>query len=483
MGAGPAGVRAVVVCAVLGWMLGIGVPAGAGTDDTASAGERGGPERGVTYSGRVEGLRAKLTAIGPNVDGEMMLLVGLRLECGGVRGQSAVDEQRTITVGTGGSYSVDVKTSEVGGGSREVEIHLNGRFEDEDATTARFSYDLFDEDDDGNTDACKEQGDLELEGGRPSRGLQRVEVAIPLEPDDSSYRRVSIAPTSDAVFLAFGDASSADSTEVFRIDPSTNEVVAHNTVPVGMDTLVAVGSSLFGIDSYLGTLIPVDPASLTPGTPIQIARPTQGTDDESALAPDGATVDGSLWLAATRDRELVRVDPSTGAVVGRVPLDAYPSRIMASSTGLYVVTQTSPTLSSGTLPQTNVIRRIDPASGQVLATSPAYVDGSVGASQTSDEGVVLAVTSARGDDPDELVALDPETLETRATATLQYPLAAAAPGYWTDRAATLRALRADLTRAFNVPYVLSEFGPVEPGFDAIWVYNEDRQLVYRISTT
>ncbi len=423
-----------MACAVLGGMLGLGAPAGAGTDDTPADG-RGGPEHGVTYSGRMQGLRTKLTAIAPTADGEMTLVVEFRLECGSLRGDDAIKKQRTVYVGTDGAYSADVKTSDVYGGVRKVAIHLRGRFTGDSATTARVSYDILDEDDDGtNRSACKESGEVELEAGRASAGLQRVDVAIPLEPDDSSYRMQTMAPTSDAVFLAFIDAPSADSTELFRIDTSTNEVIAHETVPVDLDALVVAGPSLFGIDGHLGTLIPVDPTTLLAGAPIQVVAPSQDINEERPLYPDGAAIDGTLWLSATRDRELVRVDPATGAVLARVPLDAYPGRIMASSTSLYVETQTSPELHTGDVPVTNVIRRIDPASGQVLATSPVYRDDSIGSSQASDEGVVMSMNVASRTAPSELIALDPVTLEVRATAPFQYPVAAAAPGYWTDRA-------------------------------------------------
>ncbi len=471
-----------MACAVLGGMLGVGAPAGAGTDDTAADG-RGGPEHGVTYSGRMQGLRTKLTAIAPTADGEMTLVVEFRLECGSLRGNDAIKKQRTVYVGTDGSYSADVKTSDIYGGVRKVAIHLRGRFTGDATTTARVSYDILDEDDDGtNRSACKESGKVELRAGRASAGLQRVDVAIPLEPDDSSYRMQTMAPTGDAVFLAFLDAPSGDSTELFRIDTSTNEVVAHNTVPVDLDALIVSGPSLFGIDKYLGALIPVDPTTLVAGAPIQVVAPYEDTDEEVPLSPDGATIDGILWLSATRDRELVRVDPATGAVVGRVPVDAYPGRIVASATSLYVETQTTPAWSSGTSPETNVMRRIDPASGQVLATSSPYRDDSIGASQASDEGVAMSVDLAGRTEPSELIALDPVTLEVRATAPFQYPVAAAAPGYWTDRASTLHALGPDLAHAFDVPYVISKHGPVDAGVNTIWVYNDARKFVYRIST-
>ena len=104
-------------------------------------------------------------------------------------------------------------------------------------------------------------------------------------------------------------------------------MVADNTVPVDLDALIVSGPSLFGIDKYLAALIPVDPTTLVAGAPIQVVAPYEDTDEEVPLSPDGATIGGTLWLSVTCDRELVRVDPATGAVVGRVPVDAYPGRI------------------------------------------------------------------------------------------------------------------------------------------------------------
>ena len=76
----------------------------------------------------MQGLRTKLTAIAPTADGEMTLVVEFRLECGSLRGLDAIKKQRSVYVGADGSYSADVKTSDIYGGVRKVAIHLRGRF-------------------------------------------------------------------------------------------------------------------------------------------------------------------------------------------------------------------------------------------------------------------------------------------------------------------------------------------------------------------
>lgn len=474
-----------LLAAMLAATLGIATPAFAG-DSGADDDDRRGPQQGVTYTGRSGGLSVRITAIGPTTADTTQTLVHLRLRCGDDR-RPQVDEKLPGTVEADGSFEIEKDIEETGGGTFDVEIDVEGRFTSERSTTARFSYDLYDEDDDGNVDACDDKGDLELQGGRAAPGLERVEVAIPIDVGDDADGG-PIAATTNTVVAAIGQTDSAggDLTELVAIDPATNEVTSHQSVPIDLNGLVGTGSSLYGIDADNGTLIPIDPGSLARGTPIPIAPPRQTPQDEDwALWPAGAVYDGAIWLAATRDQELVRVDPATGAVVARFPLDAHPQAPVAGPDGLYVETQTTPLFAapSGKAAETNTIRRIDPASGATIATSAAYLDGSLGGCVGGPDGVVCSVTAAVSE-PDQLVELDPETLDERASARLQYPLAVAPPGVWTLSIHNdLRGLAADLTPEVEVPDVATAGSQAGVGFGAIWVYNDAQRSLYRITTS
>lgn len=469
------------------------VPAGAGGDDASSYDEQG-PKQGVTYSGQVDGFSVRLTALAPVGDGSTQALAHLRLECDKASGPRGVDETLPTVIATDGTFEVDKTIRESGGGTFEVDMHVEGRFTDPASTEASYSYDLYDEDDDGNTSACDDKGELELDGGRVDPGLERVEVAIPVEPttavdaDDSEALGGPMAASTDAVYALIGNTLSdgPDVSDLFRIDPATNVVTAHQEVPIDLDGLVVAGSGVWAIDADGGTLVPIDPSTLTPGSPVQIAPARDpGVDEDWALSPSGAVVDGSIWLAATRDQQVVRVDAATGTVATRAAVDAHPQAITAGPTGLYVETQTRPLFSapSGQLPTTNLITRLDPTTGETLATSAAYPDGSISSPVATADAVVISVSGV-GSSEDQLVALDPETLETDETAKLQYPVAAAPPSVWTlTPRNVLRGLEADLTPDIQVREVSSDTSDAGVGFDAIWVYNATQRSIYRISTT
>lgn len=475
-----------LLAAMLTATLGVATPGAFAGDDGDGDDGNGRPQQGVTYTGRDGGISVAITAIAPTTDDTTQALVHLVLRCEDRRPQ--VDEELSGFVEPDGSFEIEKEIHETGGGTFDVEIDIDGRFTSERSATASFSYDLYDEDDDGNIDSCEDDGELTLDGGRPSTGLERVEVAIPIESDDDDADGGPIATTPDAVFAAIGQTDSAggDSSELFRIDPATNEVTAHQSVRIDLNALVVAGSALYGIDADNGTLIPIDTSSLTPGTPIPIAPPRQVPQDEDwALWPAGAVYDGAIWLSATRDQELVRVDPATGAVVARFPLDAHPAAPIAGPDGLYVESQTTPLFAapSGKAAETNTIRRVDPASGATITTSAAYQDGSLGACVASPGAVACAVTAAVSE-ADQLVAFDPQTLDERASARLQYPLAAAPPGLWTlSIHNVLRGLGADLAAEVTVPAVASPNTRAGVGFDALWVYNDEQRMMYRITTT
>jgi streptogramin lyase len=164
------------------------------------------------------------------------------------------------------------------------------------------------------------------------------------------YNVLEIVPGEDAVWVSTsGEDTDELARSIYRLDPVTNEA----TVVV--------------------TDIDADPTSHLVFV-------------ESA---------GSLWVADERGDRMLRFDASTGALLGEIPLGAFP---LESAVGFGAVW--SPSFDDGT------VTRIDPATGQVVATIEISPFGGEGVRDIAVGAELLWVITPR---QDVLVGIDPAT--------------------------------------------------------------------------
>jgi len=181
-------------------------------------------------------------------------------------------------------------------------------------------------------------------------------------------------------------ANEADGT-VSRIDPRANKVVA--TIQIGdPQVMVAAGCGPGSVHSFMYfTLL------------------NRRCDVPSSLTWDGR----SLWAADNVAPGLDRIDPGTNRVVQRIALDADPFDLAWGYGSLWV---------SSYFHEPRELLRVDPATGQVLAT---ITDVTLGATGLAVGDGAVWVASTYGN----LVArIDPATNRVIATIPVeQYPLA------------------------------------------------------------
>jgi virginiamycin B lyase len=159
-------------------------------------------------------------------------------------------------------------------------------------------------------------------------------------------------------------ATSIDS-ELVRIDPATNTVVAQIPRTVFSDGFAAAGAgAIWETDFDANDLLRVDPASN------QVTATIPLGDD---AAPEGvAAAAGAIWVADHHLGTVSRVDPLTNTVTATVEVgpagSSGPYELAAGATGLWVNT-----------PRTAEVTHIDPATnsvvGRVEESGPPILDG------------------------------------------------------------------------------------------------------------
>lgn len=457
-----------------------------GVPTVASAGELGAaPAAGSTFRAATKLATVELTALAPDAKGGIQLRGTVAVECGTKRLSAGLEDVISGRVARDGTYDID---AEVIGPAEGIQtrgtVRLRGAFTDVGATV-KLSYELTEtNDEDEVIDECSRGPiPLDLAAGPVDPGVALVEAAIPtVKPSDRHYQGV-VATSSTHVFVAIRTSEFDPdrlTTVLLRIDPTSNEVEKRRTINHDLWALATVDDDLFGIDANGGAVVPIDTETLRVRKSVEIARAVESTQldrSDTPLWPSAVEVDGSLWLSASRDREIVRFDPSTGTVEERIPLERNPTDLAAGPAGVYAATYGE----TVDFENDGAVIRIDPSTMSVAATAAGF---------TSLDTVVAddAQVVAANQDPDSsrIVQLDPVTLEVVVTRDGSHPslVVAAPPGVWGyDSSGTIVALDRALTDSAAVIEV--DIGTVTgaaPGFDAIWIYDETLRLVYRIAT-
>jgi hypothetical protein len=174
-----------------------------------------------------------------------------------------------------------------------------------------------------------------------------------------------LAITTAGIYLAWFASPPANGvrTELARIDVASGRIVAARHLgAVYFDQAVAAGGSLWvATSSGAGeALVRLDPQTLA----VTGRRWIGGGGNQGFAGHVLAAAGGGLWVAG-RDR-LLRLSLPAGAVTTSVPLPgAATSQVAANSPGTVLVAEETTSTGSG------ILQRRDPATGALLAASPA----------------------------------------------------------------------------------------------------------------
>ncbi len=214
----------------------------------------------------------------------------------------------------------------------------------------------------------------------------------------------------------------AHDSSILRLDPGTNEPNATISVPVAPDHLAFGAGALWGtVEGAGGSVIRIDPfgAEVVATVPIgggdyvqdiaadgeavwvavvdgkdgsnSLARIDPNTDSISARATlpeavlDMQMSDGVLWLLGEGD--VIRVDGTTGDVLGTTRASASGSRLSAGPTGVWMQSWLSNSSESGTGSADRVVAvRLDPQTGDVVG-DPVQLNTGFAPFATDEAGV------------------------------------------------------------------------------------------------
>jgi hypothetical protein len=174
-----------------------------------------------------------------------------------------------------------------------------------------------------------------------------------------------LAITPAGIYLAWwvSPPASGVRTELARIDVASGRVTATRQLgAVYFDQAVPAGGSLWVATSSLSgqALVSLEPQTLA----VTGRRPIGGGGNQGFTGYVLAAAGGGLWVAGG-DR-LLRLSLPAGAVTASVPLPgAATSQVAANSPGTVLVVEETTSTGSG------ILQRRDPATGALLAASPA----------------------------------------------------------------------------------------------------------------
>ena len=199
-------------------------------------------------------------------------------------------------------------------------------------------------------------------------------TVLRLDPDTDEVTRE--IPVEWPLNIAFGQGTvwvAGDSGTVYRIDPESDAVVGETRVSDGYIRDLAVGEKavwVTGETSPSGETTGPPGSELVrldPGTGEVTARIPVNTSDERGDGAGGVAVgEGAVWVTGA-EGEVRRVDPETGAVVERLNLDGC-SDVVTSPGAVWASCETS----EGSVYTTRLVK-VDPGTNEV--TGSVRVEG------------------------------------------------------------------------------------------------------------
>jgi outer membrane protein assembly factor BamB len=181
-------------------------------------------------------------------------------------------------------------------------------------------------------------------------GIDRERRVPPSAPGDSglqttTIRGVGIPEDLDSSGAAVWVVSSG---ELFRIDPATNEVdTSVFDLPVSTFDLAGGGGVVWtvgwtgdmgpgGGSPVQGAIQRIEVSDLAKGVPFERVGSVERFPGREAL--DSVAVGaGGVWVTNRLGDELWRLDPSTGRIAARIPVDGSPVDVAVTDEGVWVV--------------------------------------------------------------------------------------------------------------------------------------------------
>jgi len=188
----------------------------------------------------------------------------------------------------------------------------------------------------------------------------RVTATIPVGPFPAN-----VAAGEGAIWVTVNDPNPPEKWWVARIDPASNEVTDRIETSEGQDVAVGAGSVwVTGWEREAGpVLLRIDPQSREVADRIDLSCCGQHISQVAA-------VDGAVWVTMFVDdpssSEVVRIDPATGEVIARIPVEGDARDLVVGGGGVWVYALTHFTQGEGVAGGT--LYRIDPVSNQLVDT-------------------------------------------------------------------------------------------------------------------
>ena len=227
-----------------------------------------------------------------------------------------------------------------------------------------------------------------------------IPIAIPMLALTAAFGFASTAPSATSLRCKTVVTKVHGTKKKHRVCAKPKPLPPAGTVlakiPLGADPAnVAAGEGSVWVTEQTNGLVRIDPATNTIVSRIATATPVQ---DE---APAVAAGDGGVWLTNWSNNTVTRVDPATGQVIATIPVGHAPGGIAVAPGSVWVANHHSDSLS-----------RIDPTTNTVAATvafGSAPTSGPQGIDATSD-AVWAAVPNLAG-----VVRIDTQTNSLAAT--------------------------------------------------------------------
>lgn len=293
--------------------------------------------------------------------------------------------------------------------------------------------------------------------GDPAQPVKPPRVALAAVPIDA---RIDVPAGPGWLGIGYGSVwlSKSKSHAVYRIDPSTNKVIA--TIPVGPDAelgVTAAAGSIWIPDVKEHSVSRIDPKRNAVVRKIQLDL---SEDAEGSIA----VTDDSIWFVSNRGGTdagtLVRVALETGRTTAEIEIPKRSHAVLAAFGAIWVT-------SSGS----GLVVRVDPDTNKVVSRIPVHakprfmVDGF---------GSLWALSQSDG----SLARIDPRTNKVVATLALKVPgpggdLAIDETRIWVSAEGTPISLVDPTTNAVRIQVVGGhELDTLRAAFGALWLIDE-----------
>jgi outer membrane protein assembly factor BamB len=298
-------------------------------------------------------------------------------------------------------------------------------------------------------------GDVIGDFPSPPPPLITASASVSPEPDDGIMAEVAVEGSPCFLAEAGGRiwVTSFDGNELTEIDPRTNEVVRSYPMPNGPCGMVAVGDLLW-IQSSNGTLVRFDARRGREVDRLRIGGGVFGL----------VSVPSGLWGLQQGSNDVVQLDPSSGDVIARVPVEPPLVGIAAEGDRIWTV--------SGR----EAVVRIDPRSHRIV--DRIVIERFEPEGITIDGPTLWVSSSFEG----TLVRVDTRTGKVRDRIPTDGPLFGGimlGGSYWaTGNNGTLYRLDGETGEVLEQRELLG-FGPI-PADGNLWTIDFFSDAVYRL---